>query len=317
MAAGCVEEEARWIERAEAAGPRDLDALEARLGALRRQLRQRDDRAFRWRQALRRARARRGAGGARGAARQPRSLRAPRANADLAAALREALNGSLIAYEERKRREGKLKLLDLLLLARNLLRDCAAVRADFQHRFTHLFMFDEVQDTDPLQAEVLLLLAADDPAETDWRRARPRPGALSSWRSRAVDLPLFYRRADVVLYQEICERLAGHGVARLELSTSFRSVGGIQRVVNAAFAPVMTGDRESGQPAYIALKQHQPDPQGQPAVVALPVPRPLGQRGDVTHQGGRGQSPRRRGGIPPVAAAREQLAGGGAAPTDR
>jgi len=44
-------------------------------------------------------------------------------------------------------------------------------------RFSHLFV-DEFQDTDPLQAEILLLLAADDPAGTDFRRARPSPGKL-------------------------------------------------------------------------------------------------------------------------------------------
>ena len=29
-------------------------------------------------------------------------------------------------------------------------------------------MIDEFQDTDPLQAEVMFLLTADDPKETDW-----------------------------------------------------------------------------------------------------------------------------------------------------
>ena len=38
------------------------------------------------------------------------------------------------------------------------------VRAAFQARFTHIFV-DEFQDTDPLQAEMLLLLSADNPAE--------------------------------------------------------------------------------------------------------------------------------------------------------
>ena len=39
-------------------------------------------------------------------------------------------------------------------------------------------LVDEVQDTDPLQAELLLLLAADNPGEHDWRRARAVPGKL-------------------------------------------------------------------------------------------------------------------------------------------
>ena len=47
----------------------------------------------------------------------------------------------------------------------------------FRTRFTCLFV-DEFQDTDPLQAELLLLLAADDPAEREWTRVRPVPGKL-------------------------------------------------------------------------------------------------------------------------------------------
>ena len=68
------------------------------------------------------------------------------------------------------------------------------VRRAFQSRFTHLFV-DEFQDTDPLQAEILLLLAADDPAERDWRRVDARAGkAVSRRRSEAGDLPLPPRR---------------------------------------------------------------------------------------------------------------------------
>ncbi len=276
----CVEEEARWIARAGGAGPRDPDALEARLVALRRRLRQRDNQKV--------------GGGRRFGGRERAAVVAlrdalvarlegfeTRANADLAAALRETLAGSLAAYAERKRREGKLDFLDLLLFARNLVRDHAGVRAELQRHLTHLFV-DELQDTDPLQAEVLLLLAADDDAETDWRRARPRLGALFLVGDPKQSIYRF-RRADVALYQEICDRLTSRGVARLELSTSYRAVRGIQRAVNAAFAPVMTGERESGQPAYIPLAGHRPDAEGQPAVVALPVPRPLGRRGDVAH----------------------------------
>ena len=277
----CVEEEAHWIQRAEAAGPQDLDALEARLVGLTRQMRRRENQ--------RTGRARSFGSLERAdvvAARDVLLGKLQRfeicANADLAAVLRDALAGSLTAYEERKRREGKLDFLDMLLLARNLLRGNASVRAHFQQRFTHLFV-DEVQDTDPLQAEVVLLLAADDPAEIDWRCVRPRPGALFLVGDPKQSIYRF-RRADVVLYQEICDRLQGSGVARLELSTSYRSVLGIQRVVNAAFVMGMHEDPEAGQPAYIPLGEHRPDPEGQPSVVALPVPRPLDWRGEVTHR---------------------------------
>ena len=83
-------------------------------------------------------------------------------------------------YERLKARAGCLDFLDLLLRARDLVRDDAAVRAELQERFTHLFV-DEFQDTDPLQAEILLLLAADDPAETRLAARAARRRASSSW----------------------------------------------------------------------------------------------------------------------------------------
>ncbi len=43
---------------------------------------------------------------------------------------------------------------------------------------SRICLIDEFQDTDPIQAEVMLLLTADDPNETDWRRCRPVPGSL-------------------------------------------------------------------------------------------------------------------------------------------
>src|SRR5207237_3853294 len=96
------------------------------------------------------------------------------ADADLAACLREDLRPLVAAYEELKARAGCLDFLDLLLKARDLVRGDRSVRNELQRRYTHLLV-DEFQDTDPLQAEILLLLSADDPAETDWTRARPVP----------------------------------------------------------------------------------------------------------------------------------------------
>src|SRR5262249_30600020 len=66
---------------------------------------------------------------------------------------------------------------DLLLNGGNMLRGGRAARAAFQSRFDCLLV-DEFQDTDPLQAEILFLLAADRPEISDWRQARPKPGKL-------------------------------------------------------------------------------------------------------------------------------------------
>jgi ATP-dependent helicase/nuclease subunit A len=198
------------------------------------------------------------------------------ADADLAALLQRELRGALDRYAEMKARAGALDFLDLLLLARNLVRDNATVRAGFQSRFKRIFV-DEFQDTDPLQAEILLLLAADDPAETDWRRAQPTAGRLFLVGDPKQSIYRF-RRADVAIYREVCEQLQRGGATLVHLNTSFRSVPEIQTFVNAAFAPVMTGDDVTLQAAYVPLAPHREAVAKQPAIVALPVPEPYARR---------------------------------------
>jgi ATP-dependent exoDNAse (exonuclease V) beta subunit len=202
------------------------------------------------------------------------------ADADLAACLRDELAEMVDLYQEAKARLGALDFLDLLVRARDLVRDCDDVRHAFQGRFTHLFV-DEFQDTDPLQAEILLLLSADDPACRDWRLAAPSAGKLFVVGDPKQSIYRF-RRADVGIYEEVCAQLAWHGAERLTLSTSFRSTPAIQRMVNAAFAPRMLGDRTAVQANYVPLAPVREDADGQPGVVVLPVPRPLGVRGQVT-----------------------------------
>jgi ATP-dependent helicase/nuclease subunit A len=198
------------------------------------------------------------------------------ADADLAALLRDELRGSIERYELLKKRHGALDFLDLLLRARNLVHDRDDVRRDFQDRFDCLFV-DEFQDTDPLQSEILLLLASADPLERDWTRVRPVPGKLFIVGDPKQSIYRF-RRADVSIYRQVCEQLKDAGASCLQLTTSFRSVPAIQRVVNAAFAPRMTGDRDTMQAEYVPLAPSRDAIAAQPAVIALPVPAPYGKR---------------------------------------
>ena len=121
-----------------------------------------------------------------------------RANADLAAALQIDLQASLDRYQALKAAEGALDFVDLLLEARTLLRDNAEVRRTFRTRLTHLFV-DEFQDTDPLQAEILILLSGDPKQDTRQPgalggRAAPAGLALHRRRPQAVDLSVPPRR---------------------------------------------------------------------------------------------------------------------------
>ncbi|EYF05599.1 UvrD-helicase domain-containing protein [Chondromyces apiculatus] len=235
-----------------------------------------------------------------------------RLSADLAACLHRELRPPIQAYDALKTRAGRLDFLDLLLRTRDLIRRGRAVREELQQRFTHLFV-DEFQDTDPLQAEILLLLAADDPGATDWTRANVVPGKLFLVGDPKQSIYRF-RRADVALYEATKKRLMARGADVLYLSTSFRSVPSIQEAVNAAFAPLMQGAasparrgareeggreegaRESGalpvaepgapttpitQAQYVALERFRDDPPDQPTLVALSVPRPYGEYGRI------------------------------------
>ena len=199
-----------------------------------------------------------------------------RADADLASLLKDEMQDLVGGYERLKKKSGKLDFLDLLLFVRSLVRDNREVREYLQHRYTHLFV-DEFQDTDPVQAETLLLLAADDPAESDWHQVTPAPGKFFAVGDPKQSIYKF-RRADVSLYRGIQEQLAARGVRHVQLTVSFRSTRPIQQFVNAAFRPVMTGDVLSGQAFYSDLEEHWPGYETQPSIVALPVPRPYGVR---------------------------------------
>ena len=201
------------------------------------------------------------------------------AGANLAPELRRELWPIIEIYEDIKQRAGALDFLDLLLVARNLVRDSATVRAELQRRYSHIFV-DEFQDTDPLQAEIIMLLAADDPAEQDWHRVKPKPGKLFIVGDPKQSIYRF-RRADVALYQEVKRQLKGAGATLDYLTVSFRAIPALQASINAAFAPLMSTDGPT-HPAYAPLAPAREDTDQQPALVALPVPAPYGDFGRVT-----------------------------------
>ena len=183
------------------------------------------------------------------------------ADADLAARLQQELAGATHRYQELKRATGALDFTDLLARARTLIQANEAVRLHLQQKFKRLFV-DEFQDTDPIQADILLLLAGDVPGKLfivgDPKQAIYR-----------------FRGTDVATYWDVSRRLVEQGGRVLKLTTSYRSVPEIQRFVNAAFAQEMTGNRITLQADYVPLSPDRPALGQQPAVVALPVPRPF------------------------------------------
>jgi ATP-dependent exoDNAse (exonuclease V) beta subunit len=190
------------------------------------------------------------------------------ADADLAALLHEEMRDCLRRYEDRKQEAGALDFLDLLIKARDLVLGNEDVRREFRDRF-RVILVDEFQDTDPLQAELLLALTSTDDGTI-------RPGALFIVGDPKQSIYRF-RRADVGAYRRIADRLSGNGATAVTLQTSFRSVPAIQHFVNASFRDDMNGDVEALQADYVPLLGHRHDTAEQPAIVALPVPRPYGK----------------------------------------
>ncbi len=191
------------------------------------------------------------------------------ADADLAALLHDELADCLRRYEARKQETGALDFLDLLIKARDLVCDNPEVCREFRERF-RVILVDEFQDTDSLQAELLLRLASDD-------HGALRPGALFIVGDPKQSIYRF-RRADVGAYRRIADNLTRSGATAVTLQTSFRSVPAIQHFVNAAFDVEMDGDEAALQADYVPLLKHRDDTPEQPAIVALPVPRPYGRQ---------------------------------------
>ena len=126
----------------------------------------------------------------------------------------------LALYEDVKQRRGVLDEIDLLLRLRNVMRDDLATRAFYKAKFDHVFV-DEFQDTDPLQAEILLYLTEGDAPARSLDEVSPAAGRITIVGDPQQSIYRF-RRADVATYASVCTQL-GPDALRLELTSNFRS----------------------------------------------------------------------------------------------
>jgi ATP-dependent exoDNAse (exonuclease V) beta subunit len=181
-------------------------------------------------------------------------------------------------YSQRRKAEGKADFDDLLVWARDLVRDDAGVRAYFQEKY-RCVLVDEFQDTDPLQAEMIVrLCAAADPAAdqpgANWRRARLREGSLFAVGDPKQSIYRF-RRADITMYDDVKAHVFGGTV--VEITQNFRSVKPVIDWVNASFSQLIQG-KPGVQPHYIALDHHPAYRHGAVSVVSGEAPHVLERR---------------------------------------
>ena len=180
-------------------------------------------------------------------------------------------------YRQAKERRRALDFTDLLLKARDMLRDSPPARDHFKRAFRYILV-DEFQDTDPLQTEIVFFLSErPDEHAGDWEAVKPAPGKLFIVGDPKQSIYRF-RRADLDLYGKVGIAIARQGT-RLQLSVNFRTVPRITSEVNEIFKPLMIGPvGERFEPQHIALDPQRPDAGTQPCVlVPLPPPLPAGQ----------------------------------------
>ncbi len=164
------------------------------------------------------------------------------------------------AFQAYREREGLLTFQDLLMLAARLLRVHEGARSELAERYRYLLV-DEFQDTDPIQAEVVFLLAAGESASqadgtVDWTRTTPRPGALFVVGDPKQSIYRF-RRADITIYNRVKQRLRECGEV-VELTANFRSRPALAGFVNATFSASFPPRETTTQAAFALMNAPKP-----------------------------------------------------------
>ncbi len=181
------------------------------------------------------------------------------------------------------RRGGWMDFAELLVAARDVLRDRLGFRASAQARAGALLV-DEVQDTNGLQLELVVLLS-------EARDGGPRP--VGSGHDAVLALPLEprflfavgdrkqsiydFRGADVSTFERLAEKVVAEGGARHFLRDNRRSAPALLRVLNAAAAaalPAVAAPRDYEvvfRPEEDALLPVRPQVGPEACVDALPV----------------------------------------------
>jgi len=166
----------------------------------------------------------------------------------LVAQLSSELDEVLFDYKAFKRAAAALDFDDLLERARTLVRTHDVVRRALGQRYRQIFV-DEFQDTDPIQAEILFRIAADDCARR-WQDCTPRAGALFMVGDPKQSIYRF-RGADVGSYDEARNAIRERWPENIvQITANFRSRPAILTYINQCFEAPLSS---KGQPGYVPL----------------------------------------------------------------
>jgi len=150
-------------------------------------------------------------------------------------------------YEKVKARHRAVDQVDLLLCLRDLLRSNREVRRDMQSLFDHVFV-DEFQDTDPLQAEIVLYLCEDGAVAEHWGDVRLAAGKLTLVGDPKQSIYRF-RRADISVYDAVRAIVVKGKHLAVPLTANFRSQPALIAHVNERFDEIL-GRAEPGKPDF-------------------------------------------------------------------
>ena len=165
-------------------------------------------------------------------------------------------------YAAERKAAGEVEFQDLLVLARDLLRDSIPARDHFRGRYSHI-LIDEVQDTDPLQAELAFFLAEDVPdgvdsasRPNDWCDVRPAARKLFIVGDPKQSIYRF-RRADIQQVKLMQELVGGSNAL---LTRNFRSQSPVINWVNHVFARWMAEGEGQAKYSPLAAKPDHGEP---------------------------------------------------------
>ncbi len=175
-----------------------------------------------------------------------------------------ALKDFVLDYAQKRKEQGRVGFQDMLVWARDMLRDDIGARDHFQQKYSHL-LIDEAQDTDFIQAEIAMYLVEDfssEPQPTasgsemtdagrprEWDSINPKIGKLFVVGDPKQSIYRF-RRADVRQMRRLQERMGGD---TLQLVQNFRSQRPVIEWVNHLFSSWMPkGTKEQADYIHIS-----------------------------------------------------------------
>ena len=186
--------------------------------------------------------------------------------------LRDMQREFAVEYEADRKADGVVGFQDMLVWARDLLRDSADARGYFQGKYSHI-LIDEFQDTDPLQAEIAFYLAAaaDAPiGKSEWDELPLVRGKLFIVGDPKQSIYRF-RRADIGVTQQVVD--SGR-LEPLKIVNNRRSQAVVVDWVNAVFGDFgklmdQDGEQPQVQAKYIPLEAHEGHQVGTGAVMVF------------------------------------------------